>query len=238
MLKMLVFLRASEGLSRTEFAARWLAFRVKQKDTNSVYPLAVRYAFNEVLEKTTPMSPSTHEWEDNWHGIDEFWFDEQEAFERACQDETYNPLSGGCEWVDIRSSQVVLAREAPNAGKGEVDFKCKSFVLIQKLPQLTQAEFYYHWTVIHPPIWTRVRKSTGLPPPPKSVKNYIEEKLNGGTVPLGFDGIAEAWHRDFEEMGRPFQTREHDLFVLPDSDRFRVKAIDILAIEHLIHGRL
>ncbi len=226
-------------MSRSDFAAAWLRSRRKALEPNDgVRALARRYAFNATVEKTARLSPTTHEWNDEWDGIDEFWFEELEQLEQARRHDGCNPLLKSNELLDLPNCRVVLARESPNAGGPEVDVRIKSFILIKKLPHLSQYQFFYHWTAIHPPIWTKLRRALELPPPPKSVKNYLEEGLNSGLLPFGYDGIAEGWHASLEEMGRPFQTRQHDEMILPDSDLFRQEAVDILAVEHVLHGRI
>jgi hypothetical protein len=239
MLKMFIFLRRSPALSRDDFAAAWLQSRREALEADGgIREHARRYAFNAALAKTARLSPTTHEWNDEWDGIDEFWFDEPEQLKQAQQLHSCNPLFGPNALVDQPNCRTVVAREAPNAGGPEVDVKIKSFILIKKLPQLSQSQFFYHWTVIHPPIWTKLRRILDLAPPPKSVKNYLEEGLNAALPPFGYDGIAEGWHTSLEEMERPFQTPEHDEMILPDSDLFRQETVDILAAEHVLHGRI
>ena len=83
-----------------------------------------------------------------------------------------------------------------------------------------------------------VRAVTRHLPPPKTVKTYFNEELNGGARPIGYDGVAEGWHNSIAEMAAPFQTPEHDEHVLADADLFREITRDLLATEHVLYDQL
>ena len=242
MFKTLIFVKRHPDIDRGLFAKLWLEKRaVAIADGGCLGGFVRRYAYNSALLRNGELSPTTHAWDDYWDGIDEMWFDSEDDLRTAASDAFCNVmLNSGKTYrglLDVESCRRVVAREAPNVGSAEVAVPIKSFILIGRLPQLTQQQFYHHWTVVHPPLWVKVRQMLKCPPPPKTVKNYLDESLNDGMAPLGFDGIAEGWHGSLEEMGRPFQTREHDEIILADADLFRAKTIDILATEHVLFSR-
>lgn len=94
----------------------------------------------------------------------------------------------------------------------------KLSIMIQRRPGLTLEQFRAHWKDIHGPLFS------SQPAVKQYVKKYVQVHSTGESLdqfPVApFDGIAEIWFDQMEDINQVFGTENYFNIIAPDEAEF------------------
>jgi hypothetical protein len=210
--KLFVFLRRRDGLAPDEFHDAWAGHARASLEASELAARVRRWVQNRAL----PAAGVPELAFSDFDGVDELWFDDLAALERALAAPGYRPAPPGL--ADPGRAIVLAADESVqfDRGFGRVKFIGLS---ARAARFATRADWVRYWVEVHGPL------AHGIPEFTRHYGRYVHnyvvpcEPCSGALEPA-FDGIVEEWLESVEDFAHCLAEPEYLERVRPDELAF------------------
>lgn len=240
--KMIICIRRKPGLTRGEFQDYWLRRHgplAASVNARGLAPAMLGYVQNHTLE--TEHMRAFREVRgmavEPYDGVTEVWLEDPADLDmgESLTDEIIAAnqmlIEDEASFVDLEQSCVFITRDHNLFMAQPLRPFYKMIICDRRLPTLSRAGFQDYWLNRHWPLAASVRESGHSPPMLAYIQNHtVDTPLIGafrvarGMLDPGYDGIAEVWLGEVEDIGRvdredPAQ-RAADRMLLEDELKF------------------